>query len=431
VPDPGKPEGIAVGRAGTVYVGSSTKGGVGGPPSKVFAFDSGGKLEREYTIRGQDRSNPLYGLYGMAFDGDGLLYVVDVLPPRIVVLDPRTGAQRDYARFRDVPSCTPVLTSDCSDTIANRAPFPNYPAFGPDGALYVTDAQQALIWRIPKGGGKPEVWFTNAGLETVVGPNGIGFLPGGKTLLFALTEQGRPGAPTRPPGLYTLPVLARGRAGELNLFWESRSNDSPDGFAIGRSGDIYVALAGSGGGSDGDAVGVISPTGRELARVPQTQSENQKMQVPFDLPASIAFLGRQALVTNHAWVSQNRSHYAVLDLFAGEPGLPLFRPSAHRRGLTIRLLDPPPDRCVLDGFELRARIGGEPRLRRVDVLRDGGLIFTTTHRTFALRIDAHGLTSGRHRVTVRALASGGRGARRQIVFRRCPRRHTGGWTDRR
>jgi hypothetical protein len=118
-------------------------------------------------------------------------------------------------------------------------------------------------------------------------------------------------------------------------------------------------------------------------------------------------------------------------LFAGEPGLPLFRPSAHRGRLTIRLLDAPPDRCVVDGFALRVRIGGEPRLRRVDVLRDGGLIFTTTRRTFALRVDAHGLASGRHRLTVRARASDGGGARRRIAFRRCSRRRQDGWADRR
>jgi sugar lactone lactonase YvrE len=425
VPDPGKPEGIAVDRAGTAYVGSSTKGGVDGPPSKVFAYSSKGKLTREYTIGGQDRSNPLYGLYGMAFDGDGLLYVVDILPPRIVVLDPRSGAQREYAHFRDVPSCTVLRTSDCSDTLVDRAPFPNYPAFGPDGAMYVTDAQQALIWRIPKPGSKPEVWFTNAGLETVVGPNGIGFMPGGKTLLFALTEQSRPGAPTRPAGLYTLPVLPGGRAGQLRLLWESRPNDSPDGFAVGRSGDIYLALAGSGGGTDGDAVGVISPKGREIARVPATEADNRKMQVPFDLPASVAFLGERALVTNHAWVSQNRDHYAVHDLFAGEPGLPLFRPFAHRGRLRIRILGAPTNRCVVQGFKLRIQIRGRPWLERVDVFRDGRWIFTTTRRKFALRIHAHGLKLGRHHLTVRAAASAGGHVRKRITFRRCSKQHEG------
>ena len=419
VPPPGKPEGIAVDRGGTVYVGSSTKGGVDGPPSKVFAFSGTGALERTYVIAGQDRSDPLYGLYGMAFDGDGLLYAVDVSPPRIVALDPRTGAQHDYARFPDVPSCTPFRTIACSDTLVDRAPFPNYPAFGPDGAMYVTDAQQALIWRIPRGGGKPVVWFTDAGLEAIVGPNGIGFMPDRRTFLVALTTQSRPGAAGHPPGLYTLPVLAGGRAGQLRSFWPSRSNDSPDGFAVARSGDVYLAVAGSGGGSDGNAVVVISPRGREIARIPATQQANQKMQVPFDLPASVAFLGQRALVTNHAWVSQNPDHYAVLDLFAGESGLGLFRPSSRKGPVRITIRGVPTHHCVVHDFEARIRIEGTARLQRVDVFRDGRRISTGTRRRVQLRIHASGLAPGRHLLRVRVLVAGGRLVSKRAAFRRC------------
>ena len=53
-----------------------------------------------------------------------------------------------------------------------------------------------------------------------------------------------------------------------------------------------------------------------------------------DQPASAAFLGESVLVTNHALFSRNPDSYAVLDVFTGEPGLPLFRPdlSAPRLG---------------------------------------------------------------------------------------------------
>lgn len=328
VPDPGQPEGIAVNSNDEVFVGTSPKDG--GPAgarsrSKVFVYDRGGTLKRDYLIRGQDLDEPLYGLIGMAFDGDDRLYAADSAPARIIRLNPRTGAQRDYTTFRDVPPCRVVeRTRNCSDTTADMAPLPDYPVFAPDGTMYVTDLAQALIWRIPPGGGKPEVWFTEDGFESLFGPNGIQFMADGKTLLFVLSTQSSPLADhQRSPGLYELRVRRDGRPGGLRQFWESEFDDVPDGFAIGRSGTVYVALAGT---PTGNAVAVVSPEGNEIARTPASEVENQQMEVPFDQPASAAFLGQRVLVTNHALFSRNPDHYAVLDVFAGERGLPLFRP---------------------------------------------------------------------------------------------------------
>jgi sugar lactone lactonase YvrE len=326
VPDPGQPEGIAVDSKGTVFVGTSPK--EGGPtgarrPSKVFAYNGKGKLKREYVIGGQDLDEPFYGLLGMAFDGDDLLYALDAAPPRVVRLDPRTGAQSEYARFRDVPPCSAERTQDCSDTVADMGSFPDYPVFAPDGTMYVTDLMQALIWRVPPGGGRPEVWFTDNGFETLFGPNGIQFMADGKTLLFVLSNQSSPTSnPQRTSGLYQLLVGPDGTPGQLEQIWEAGPADVPDGFALARSGNAYVALA----GTTGNAVAVVSPQGEEIARTPATEIENQQMEVPFDQPASAAFLGERVLVTNHSLFARNPDHYAVLDVFADEPGLPLLRP---------------------------------------------------------------------------------------------------------
>jgi sugar lactone lactonase YvrE len=327
VPDPGSPEGIAIDSAGAVYVGTSPK--EGGPlgrrrPSKIFAFDSHGNLEREYPVSGQDLDELLYGLVGMAFDGHDLLYALDAKPPRVIRLDPRTGEQVDYASFRDVPPCHSAQPGEqCSETDFDMAPYPDYPVFARDGTMYVTDLTQALIWRVPPGGGEAEVWFTDPGLETLFGPNGIQFMADGRTLLFVLSTQSNPASPTqRLPGLYTLPVRDDGSPGELRQFWASGFADVADGFAIALSGNVYVALA----GTTGNSVAVISPAGQEIARTPASELENQQMEVPFDQPASAAFLSKRVLVTNHALFSRNPDHYAVLDVFAGEPGLPLFRP---------------------------------------------------------------------------------------------------------
>ena len=261
----------------------------------------------------------------MAFDGRDRLYAADAAPPRIVRLNPRTGSQRDYARFRDVPPCAAAGRSrNCSETSLDMSALPDYPVFAPGGAMYVTDLNQALIWRVPPVAGRPEVWYTEHGFESLFGPNGIQFLADGRTLLFALSTEGNPAA-TPAAALRPLPAAAcaaTARRANRASSGGPGSADVPDGFAIARSGNVYVALA----GTTGNAVAVISPSGEEIARVPASEIENQQMEIPFDQPASAAFLGGHVLVTNHALFSRNAAHYAVLDLFAGEPGLPLFRP---------------------------------------------------------------------------------------------------------
>jgi SMP-30/gluconolaconase/LRE-like protein len=360
VPSPGSPEPVALGSDRTVYVGTNQfgKGGPGNAdaPSRVFAYSPTGKLLRSYVLKGQDLSED-HGIQGLAIDGRDLIYVLDrAANPRIVLLDPETGAQRDYVAFRDVPSCAAAgRTTDCSATGGDKPAGPDYVAFAPDGTLYVTDIDQALIWRVPKGGGRPEVWFTDPRLESPFGPNGIQVMADGRTLLFVVTSEN--GSTTG--ALYKLPVRPDGRPGALSLFWRTRSLDGPDGFALARSGNVYLALAAA------NQVALISPSGQELARVPATPAQNAQQEVPFDFPASAAFLGESVLVTNQSFPVGIPTSWAVLDVFAGEPGLPLFRPFAATRPTSsarIRLSVRP--RRVRRGrrvrFRFRATAAGEP-----------------------------------------------------------------------
>lgn len=319
---PGQPEGIAVDLDGTVYVGThSWPGSTSTAPSKLFAYAPDATLLRETTIEGQ-QVDETHGILAMAFDGEGFLYILDRAPARVIRLDPATGAQTTYATFRDVAPCaTGGTPGDCSAGLLDLGAFPDYPVFAPDGTLYVTDLEQALLWRVPPGGGPASVWFTDARLEGAFGPNGIQFLADGQTLLFAQTGSQPPG--TTDPGtgaLYTLPVLPDGSPGELSLFWEGLPVDGPDGFAIAQSGNVYVALAGA------NQLLVLSPAGAELARVPETPADNAQLEVPFDTPASVAFAGESVLVTNQSFFTGNPDSWAVFDVFAGETGLPLHRP---------------------------------------------------------------------------------------------------------
>jgi sugar lactone lactonase YvrE len=322
VPSPGQPEGIAVAPDGTVYAGTETAPfgarPEGTPPSKLFAFAPDGALRHEWTIAGETRDGTTsYGLFGLALDRAGVVYAVEHGPPSIIALDPRTGAQREYVRFRDVPSCRAAgRTTDCSQTNGDLAPFPNFAVFAPDGTMYVTDLQQALIWRIPPGGGRAEVWLTDPRLETVFGPNGAQLTADGRALMFALsTPSPTPGS----AGLYRVPIQPDGRPGPLTQFWSDTKGDAADGFQIARSGNVWVVA-----GSAGQLV-VLSPEGRELRRFPMSGDSQQ--DVPFDAPANIVLLGDHALVTNHAWVVYAPPHWAVLDVSPAEAGVPYFYPS--------------------------------------------------------------------------------------------------------
>ncbi|HMC06183.1 MAG TPA: hypothetical protein VKG89_02190 [Solirubrobacterales bacterium] len=325
MPAPGQPEPVAIGPHRRVFVGTNQQGkGDADAPSKIFAYSRRGRLRRGFELRGQDLDED-HGIQGLAFDGRWRLYALDrSADPRVVRINLRTGVQRRYASFRDVPSCTASgRERNCSATVGDAAAAPDYATFAPDGRLYVTDIQQALIWRVPRHGGRAHVWFTDPRLENLFGPNGIQLMKGGRRLLFAVTA-GSPSAGDPTSGaLYKLRVRRDGRPGELHLFWRSRPFDGPDGFAIARSGRVYLALAAA------NQLAVISRTGRELTRVPANPIENEMLEVPMDGPASVAFLGRRALVTNQtsaAGGTGTPEHWAVLDVFAGERGLPLFRP---------------------------------------------------------------------------------------------------------
>jgi hypothetical protein len=323
VPEPGQPEPVAIGPRRRVFVGTNQQGkGDADAPSKVFVFSRRGRLVRDIELRRQDLSTD-HGIQGLAFDSRDRLYVLDrSASPRVVRINLRTGRQRDYAAFRDVPPCSEPGQRDCSATVTDAEAVPDYPAFDRRGRLYVTDLEQALIWRIPEGGGRPRVWLTDSRLESIFGPNGIQFISP-RMILFASTATSPATGDPTSGALFKVRVRRDGRPGPLQPFWHSRPFDGPDGLAVGRSGRVYVALAGA------NQVLLLSPQGEELARVPATPAENQRMEVPLDGPASLAFLGRRLLITNQTDPlagAGNPDHWAVFDVFAGERGLPLYRP---------------------------------------------------------------------------------------------------------
>jgi sugar lactone lactonase YvrE len=319
MPAPGYPASAVLDSDGYVYAGSfkPLEGG-SDAPSKVFAFAPDGAVARSYTITGQTPGQP-HGVQVAARDARGNLYLLDQAPARVMVLDPRTGAQRTYATI-------PTLSG-------GNAPEPDFAAWGPDGSLYVTDYTQYVIWRIPPGGGQAKVWLSNPAFNgVIVGPAGIELMADDRTLMFDAGGEVGEGA---DGVLYTVPIEPDGSPGALHEVWKSAPAEAPDGFAIARSGDVYVALV----GPLANAVVELSPSGQELARVPANAVTNAMLTIPFDAPGSVLFDGDQILVGNQSAIDEDAAHMALLEVGVGEPGLPVYVPpppaAAARLKLTV------------------------------------------------------------------------------------------------
>jgi hypothetical protein len=176
-----------------------------------------------------------------------------------------------------VPSCG---APPCSQTLADNTAQPDYAAWAPDGSLYVTDYTQGLVWRVPPGGGRAQVWLTDPRLDGgMFGTSGIVLLADRRTLLISQASSQGPltGNPTTGR-LYRVAIGADGRPGALEQLWESGPAEAPDGFAVARSGNVYLALVGPGA----NQLVEISPSGAELARFPASRDGSNGSSVPVD-----------------------------------------------------------------------------------------------------------------------------------------------------
>jgi sugar lactone lactonase YvrE len=328
VPSPGYPAlSLVDPTSKRIYVGTFTSAsGEDTGPSKVFAFAPDGQLERTFTIEGQTPGSA-HGVQVGAIDTANRLYLLDQHPARVLTLNVKTGKQFTYATFKDVPPCLPgASTGDCSATTTDNEPEPDYAAWGTDGSLYVTDYTQGLVWRVPPGGGEAKIWLTDPLLDgSEFGPAGIVLRPDHKSLLISTSAGPVVGAGDPTTGkLYSVPIEANGKPGALKQIWESGPREGPDGFALAASGNVYMALVGPGA----NQLVLIDPDGKEIARTPESPTANQQMEVPFDSPSSVEFDGQRLIVTNDAYFSGDQSHMVLFDVFAGEPGEPVFVPGA-------------------------------------------------------------------------------------------------------
>jgi hypothetical protein len=305
-------------------------------PSRVLEYTPDGTLTHSWTVQGQDLSKP-HGVQVAANDARGRPFLLDKTSGRIIRLDPQTGAQTLYSQVPDLPTCSAAAAGrPCSPALLDLAPMPDYAAWGPDGSLYVTDYQQAVIWRVPPGGGPAHIWLADRRLDG--GPFGtacLTLMPDRHTLLFDQASSGGLGSLNPTTGkLYTVPIQADGSAGPLTQLWESGPADAPDGCALAASGDIYLALVGA-----SDQIVELSPSGQEIGRFGQQFTGANNSPVPFDSPSGIAFLGTRLIVANQSYFAGSKANQALLALETGEAGATVYvpadvtvsKPPAHRK----------------------------------------------------------------------------------------------------
>jgi sugar lactone lactonase YvrE len=314
---PGTPEGVAV-RGNRVYVAGPAKlGTILGPASAVVAFDAtSGALVQTYTTQGEDL-NAEHANSCVAFDGMGRLYVLNT-QIGMYRIDVASGQQEAYSTpFPDLKACGLFPKAPCSPTLANLPALPNDLVFDATGDAYVTDSMQATIWRVPAGGGAPQVWFQDQRFASpYIGVNGIRLDASGDKFYISVTTD-----LLARSFIYTLPRVASPQAGDLKVFKQFPLGEAPDGMAFGASGDLYVTLA----LPTVSGFVVLGPDGAEKRRSVNTLLSPT---VPYDSPANLAFDGVDSVfVVNHAFATNLPTHFTVLDVFVGDQGLPLLQPT--------------------------------------------------------------------------------------------------------
>lgn len=312
IPAPGQPEGIAVDpRDGSVWSGSNKARS----KAVIWHHAADGTLLHTYEVMGHS-DKAIHAINGIALDGQGRVYALDYDGARAIRLDPRTGAQEVYATFADLPLCISGRRP-CEPGLLDRPAWPNWPTFDAQGNLYVSDLNQATIWKAPPGGGQARIWYQGADLASIYSLNGMQFDAQGRlNVMYTLStrlSQFLRGV------VYRIPVNADGSAGERATVGTACIGD---GLTIGRSGRLYLPCS----QPFLNRLQVMDPdTGAVLASHPSAAVQKQ-LEIPLDAPASAAFRGTHLLVTNHALFSQDPAHFAILKLEVGEEGLPLFYP---------------------------------------------------------------------------------------------------------
>lgn len=316
---PGRPANVVLHPNGRVYAGTYAAPQTDGLPSVVREWSRRGSLLRSWEVPGQDLTKS-HGVQVATVDGRGRLIVLEKSTAKVLRLNLRTGRWTTYSRLRDLPAC-PLGGSGkgCTPNLNDAAAIPNYAAWAPGGALYVTDYGQAVLWKIPPGGGRAKVWLKDKRLDGIeLGTAGLALGPDRRALyVMQQTSLGLGDVTVTQGKLYRVPLHGKRT---LTKLWQSGPMDLPDGFSFARSGRIYLANAGS------NQLVVLDKEYDEVERVPALPvTGDNGSPIPYDTPSNATFAGRSILVANQSFFG-NTDHHAILDVYVGERGVRVFIP---------------------------------------------------------------------------------------------------------
>jgi gluconolactonase len=194
------PEGICRAPDGHLYVG--------GEAGQVYRVTDDGDVTELLSTGGF--------MLGLAADAESRIYAIDNVAKCVWRVDPDARTAELWAKG---PETRPFGV-------------PNWGAFDRAGTYYVTDSGgwgegNGLVWRIPAGGGDPEVWTE----ETASFPNGLALAPD-DSRLYVL--ESLPGA------LVEVEIRPDGSAGPRRLLCDL-DPAVPDGIALTADGAFYIA----------------------------------------------------------------------------------------------------------------------------------------------------------------------------------------------
>lgn len=321
--DPGFPEGVAV-HGNSVFVSGPARFGTAGTgPSAIQVYNrKSGALEQTIVVSGEALAFE-HATSNIAIDSAGRIYALNTQLGLIrFTKQGQQYIQSSYgAPVPDLPTCIALPDGPCAPISAKTLPpIVNDIVFDLQGNAYVTDSTQATIFRYAPGGGAATIWFQSPLLEgggyIPFGTNGIRLNPARSHIYFVVSSS-----VTNPAQgtVYRLPLVAAPTAGQLELFHTYTANEIPDQLAFGAKGSLYVSLALS------NQISVLAGDGTETTRISSAPGD----AIPLDLPAGIAFDSRSKslFIANHALLSGDPAHFAVLQAAVGDPGDELVKPS--------------------------------------------------------------------------------------------------------
>lgn len=176
----------------------------GGEAGQIYAIDEAGRTREIASVEGI--------VLGLALDREGRIYAC--AGSCVWRIDRRDGTAEVYSR----------------GTPGEPMRMPNYPTFGLDGSLYVTDSggwdrHDGLIFRV-RPDGATETWERTL----VAFPNGTALSEHGDALYVIQSQD---------PGVWRVPIGADGSPGRPSLLCRLPGS-VPDGLAWDDAGRLYV-----------------------------------------------------------------------------------------------------------------------------------------------------------------------------------------------